>query len=159
VTGGCANDYVYVKGDPINNNDPNGNMCQSDATGIALGVASLVFGIVALFTGGVAAILLGAGGALLGMWAVEADSEACFLYNDVGACTAAGLGVLGAGFGLGVMGAGIGEGVAAFRDATQLAQGYRRYGTYLGMMSGMAGAAALSVDATNAATRAAGQCR
>jgi uncharacterized protein RhaS with RHS repeats len=38
VIGGCANDYVYVKGDPINNSDPNGTQsCRNFAVATSNG--------------------------------------------------------------------------------------------------------------------------
>ncbi|GGH51013.1 RHS repeat domain-containing protein [Microbacterium album] len=102
VVGGCANDYVYVYGDPINSSDPKGTFsCWKDGVGWALSVAALGLGIASLAALGPAAFALGAGSLLLGGGAALLDIDACFARGKGDSCALLGIGLASIGLGAG----------------------------------------------------------
>jgi hypothetical protein len=109
VSGGCANNYTYAYGDPLNNPDLSGEFSfghlfhsigcfvsrHKVAIGIALGVASVFTGGASLLAEGALAEGLGTAGALTGALASLSDTKDC-LEEGGGACVGAGLGLGGA---------------------------------------------------------------
>lgn len=110
--GGCANDYVYSFGDPINHPDLSGQGgCHKvhhswwDDLGTAISIAGAVVGIAALTvtTGGVGtALAFGAVG--LGAAGTVIDSVNCANHPDVVTCGDIVLGAAGVAGGVGALG-------------------------------------------------------
>jgi len=101
VVGGCANDYVYVKGDPLNHNDPDGRFCWKSWIGVGIGLLGLAAAVAAPFTGGGSlGVWLTWAGVVAGGVAVGLDIQPCAAGDEV-ACGAIAVG--GVAFGLGLL--------------------------------------------------------
>lgn len=134
IAGGCANAYTYAHGDPLSQQDFNGNICASTAgwIGLGLGILSLGAGIAALFLTGPLAIVLGIGAAAFGVGAAILDISPCVQQHDGAACTGLGFGAVGAILGLGGGAAG--------------AAGSELWGQALGLQGGLFGGTGTLVD-------------